>query len=436
MRAARYCVMKASMDYVSAAEETNRMLGNSRERYLWMETPDRPSLRSNCWAALWKAFRLRQLRWFDFGDPVTALELMHLAHLSHQGLIEQKLLRSRTRATALRTALLQLTEGETQDRYLMQAFLIDSLCGHKRAIARAIMFSAAEVNAARKHRVIWQYLALLTVPAFFLAALVIIFYASLLVSARASTVWVACVVLSLLHEYLYLHPLAIWLLGVWMPGAAKKDVLALHWVLQVRARRLLGRRKGLMHSVNALVQHFHPACRAARLLPHLPVSRLLLSLTDYDLPFNAVLQRPRRRHRVYPTAQVLETGSPLVSDFCEAMSVNAYSGWRYAYNVARACFMPLLRLYLLGLYSLPTWARETAVEVMCSSALLAFLVLVYFANKRDFSGALTGAVVALALLGMAVAGYKIYRDIRKEGKMLGKLQLQKETYNLDCNAVI
>ena len=46
----------------------------------------------------------------------------------------------------------------------------------------------------------------------------------------------------------------------------------------------LRRYVGLMSHANALIHHFDPACRAARAFPELPVSRLLISLNDFDLP--------------------------------------------------------------------------------------------------------------------------------------------------------
>lgn len=249
----------------------------------------------------------RQLRTYYIGDPATCLELMHFAHLLHQPLIAHTLARCRTRATLLRSAVLQLPDApylHTRDAYLLQAFMVNCLCGYKRAIAQATVFEKQEIERAREHRVIWQYLALMLLPVYFIVTLCIVFYGGLAVTAAASIVWLKCTALSVAVHVLWQQPLYVWMLHAWMPGTAKKDMLAMHWVLQVRARSILSRRKGLLYSVNALVQHFNPACRVARLLPHLPVARLLLSLSDYDVPVAAVLRRPRRRSIVYPSAQV------------------------------------------------------------------------------------------------------------------------------------
>lgn len=36
--------------------------------------------------------------------------------------------------------------------------------------------------------------------------------------------------------------------------------------------------------IHSLIQHFNPACRAARAFPWLPSSRILIALSDHDLP--------------------------------------------------------------------------------------------------------------------------------------------------------
>jgi hypothetical protein len=54
--------------------------------------------------------------------------------------------------------------------------------------------------------------------------------------------------------------------------------------LSKRSRFIMMRTAGQMRDAGALVQHFNSACRAARMFPALPVSRLLFSLNDSDVP--------------------------------------------------------------------------------------------------------------------------------------------------------
>ena len=50
---------------------------------------------------------------------------------------------------------------------------------------------------------------------------------------------------------------------------------------------------------NSLIQHFNPSCRTARLFPHLTVSRLLLSLNDYDLPIESFINQLNQSKSLY-----------------------------------------------------------------------------------------------------------------------------------------
>ena len=62
------------------------------------------------------------------------------------------------------------------------------------------------------------------------------------------------------------------------------DVKRLHHLLRVRVGVVMRRTKGVLVNSSELIQHLNPACRAARQFPHLMVSRILMSLNDYDFP--------------------------------------------------------------------------------------------------------------------------------------------------------
>ena len=47
----------------------------------------------------------------------------------------------------------------------------------------------------------------------------------------------------------------------------------------------MNRQKGVIRDSNSLIQHFNPACRVARAFPSLPISRFLMILNDYDVPY-------------------------------------------------------------------------------------------------------------------------------------------------------
>jgi phosphate/sulfate permease len=64
----------------------------------------------------------------------------------------------------------------------------------------------------------------------------------------------------------------------------------MHGLLRERSVTIMRRQRHLITRADALIQHFNPACRAARAFPELAASRLLLSLNDDDLPSHTFKQ--------------------------------------------------------------------------------------------------------------------------------------------------
>ena len=54
--------------------------------------------------------------------------------------------------------------------------------------------------------------------------------------------------------------------------------------LKKSVKKILSRKKGFLIGTSIAVQHLNPACRAARKVPKLSLARLLISLSDYDVP--------------------------------------------------------------------------------------------------------------------------------------------------------
>jgi len=59
-----------------------------------------------------------------------------------------------------------------------------------------------------------------------------------------------------------------------------------HLIKQLRrsSEVMFSPNRGFRMHCSQVVQHLNPACRAARSVPHLSTARLLISLTDYDIP--------------------------------------------------------------------------------------------------------------------------------------------------------
>jgi hypothetical protein len=85
-------------------------------------------------------------------------------------------------------------------------------------------------------------------------------------------------------DILILSLFKIWIKAIVISGIAASDIRSVHALLRERAKYVLRRSSGLIRFSDSLIQHFNPACRAARAFPELPISRLLMSLNDHDLP--------------------------------------------------------------------------------------------------------------------------------------------------------
>ena len=81
------------------------------------------------------------------------------------------------------------------------------------------------------------------------------------------------------------------------------DIRLWHGLLREKAKSIMQRSSGMIRDADALIQHINPACRAAQSYPHLPASRLLLSINDFDLPVSEVLEARERNSKIRRVAK-------------------------------------------------------------------------------------------------------------------------------------
>lgn len=91
------------------------------------------------------------------------------------------------------------------------------------------------------------------------------------------------VMVTLLIDWILVTPAALFVAQVMVPALLWREVLGLHITVRTRMRLLLRRTRGQLRTLYSLTQFFNPACTAARSMPFLPVSRMLLSLGDFEL---------------------------------------------------------------------------------------------------------------------------------------------------------
>jgi hypothetical protein len=187
------------------------------------------------------------------------------------------------------------TNGE-KEMMLMKCFLKDLLPTSYQPIICTYLFSKEErrqlfdVPFSDKYLQWWvdhgiSIVSLIALTAHFvLLSHFTISFDQKLISTDSAVLWTIVMVLSLAEYYLLIEAIAILI----------KNVIVIHYfiggifyerlnMMSKSTKLIFIRRCGLMKDAHALVQHFNPACRVARLYPTLPISRLLISINDVDV---------------------------------------------------------------------------------------------------------------------------------------------------------
>ena len=139
--------------------------------------------------------------------------------------------------------------------------------------------------------------------------------------------------------------------------------------MSMKARLILGRTFGLMRDSNAMVQHFNPACRAARMYPALPIARLLMSVNDRDIPLS-------------PT----------------------YDLWGMAYVY--------FSTGLLALTFLPQVLQESVVELVTGTVVnFALMAMAQFGSYSPLIASLTLVLFGLAVIYVVFDGNRYVRQL-------------------------
>ena len=125
----------------------------------------------------------------------------------------------------------------------------------------------------------------------FMALYVFLFGVTL--GPRATKQWLIGEILSFIMDLCLLLPMRILAKSVALSSVVSGDVQELYDLIAKRSRLVMLRRAGTIKYANSMIQHFNPACRAARSFPELDVSRLLMSFNDNDFPSQLV---KKKRH--------------------------------------------------------------------------------------------------------------------------------------------
>jgi hypothetical protein len=286
MIAAKLVKMQANIDYISSLSEAHSV-ENAKQFLLVRNSralqPEHATLFKR-YEAIGVVERILigwKLQLDVQGNAISAAQLLHAESLP---LVLSKVRWSRSTASSLVEWMMHLPLASQRESFLMNMFLVRSLDGYQQRIAYRLMkmYVPGNVPDSLRHepeRFVHMFLFPLLCLPLCIACLVFM----LPLGQRAVALWGAGLITGLIFDMFLFHPCMLWLKFIVAPSMARNEIVKLHGLLQYRARFLMTRVRGQMLSFSSLVQHFNPACRAARMVPDLHTSRLLIGLHDYDL---------------------------------------------------------------------------------------------------------------------------------------------------------
>lgn len=193
--------------------------------------------------------------------------------------------------------------------------------------------------------------------------------------------------------YGILRPIQILVLHVIVPLLVSKEVRTVHLSLKNRIRFLLRRTSGMMKSSSALVQHFNPICRAARAFPEYSISRLLMSLNDFDVP------RPRVWELRLLFDKSMNSYNAVMHDKPDPTNGLRISWANILLEVLTYPFYVMNEIFV---YIIPVRLFEITINMICLAVLHSAVVLL-----SVYCGG-TGVIASAVLLGLPGALLLLY----------------------------
>ena len=301
-------------------------------------------------------------------------------HTTSATVIQSRIEDVRNETATMRKEMEELPSQEERELYMIKQFIVTLFTGHERAIASR--YFLRDYQLKRTDFVRYQeYFCLLFLPMYMALLIYYIYVFNLSIGSKATDIWLIVTFLAFAQDVFVLYPTKIWVNWIVINNAVSESVRDICERLIARSRLILMRTSGVMRNANALVQHFNPACRLARMYPQYPISRLLLSINDHDLP-------PLRRKSIYAAPYFYFT------------------------------FGLLLIAYL------PELLQETALDII-TSTIIDFSALAFY-----FLGVYVSPVIA-ALLVLLLAGGLAFREWWRHRSVRNAAVRKQKAFNAD-----
>ena len=86
----------------------------------------------NFLSAIQAKLKAWQMDYYDFADPDTILAMLIHNIYTRKQLIIRKMIRARQRSDFIKNQLLRIEKPGEKDRFLMNSFLVESVCGYRK----------------------------------------------------------------------------------------------------------------------------------------------------------------------------------------------------------------------------------------------------------------------------------------------------------------
>lgn len=368
---------------------------------------------------------------YDFYDVNHRLEspsdlCTSLTDASRYELIIKKLTNCRSQALniiSLVNRIYDTTKDETYDAelFLVRTFLCNCIGGYQRDVAKWFLLKYPLDSLEANSKILSQSIQMNTLLAIFfqipyllfcIFEISIMFYLGLQLGAKTTWLWLISILVIIIEDASIVSSICILIRHVLLPNLIIESIFELTQMLRVRSRGILRRSFPIMKYKHSLIQHFNASCRAARSLAHLPIARILISLTDFDLPYHIMrrispyyidpleqqVEKMKQETDMIPKISSGHANSPLWKDHInETIKIlKSLIGWlkRQVDNVIGL----IKRLFVCQLMTLSKNTQDLMIQIivlMSSNGIIALIAtLAYF----HITILLSIVIVAMGLL--------------------------------------
>lgn len=398
LRCARLMRMRSNIDFVLPEEELEYLLSNSKKES-WFLREHVSHFTTNVLQSAFYWFKSYRYTFHEFGDPMSASQFMHHADATTKDIVVSKLISTRKRGERIKAKMKELANDRERDRFLIQMFIIDYLpTNSKRAVSRHFFFSQQLVNMTRAKQWYFHILGLILLPAIFLCLGYVITTSVQIPGSKSVDLWLIVMIFAVLEDIFLIQPLRVYVKWILIAGVPAEEIAVLFDTLVIRAKSLLLRRRGLSKNISSLIQYFNPACRAARYFPWLPISRILIVLTDFDLPMDHRIKNSNSNKPIYDIVST-NISSPLIKDRLYITRKNMITRLVYITFWSVRLVSTVWANILATFVYLRTPFQNALIEIFLSIIINGFLLALFYTS--DIQPAIALAII-LGVVGLAL----------------------------------